>query len=328
MNFLKHFLISCFIFSSCLFAIGQVNLPKKFELNIKKYDAEFSDTILKNFQVFASKKRVASNLLIYKNKREKCNIAFYVDTCRNHYNLSSEIRNDLHKLFEFAPSDERMKTVNSERLVLNADEVLVYATMSKQNQIKDFTDYPNTLFLCYYNHKTKGKIYQLYNFDGDPLKFTDFLMIASRTCIFHPHVSDIPDIPQLQIQSCSNDRITSISCSKSGEFMAYAGNEGIIKICLGDGRRELRNIVASTKEINKISFSDNEKLIVSCSADSSIKIWEIETGKLIASYFGHTGPVREVSFCDRDTKIISIGVDSTIKLWNVEKKGCYKTIKT
>jgi WD40 repeat protein len=67
-----------------------------------------------------------------------------------------------------------------------------------------------------------------------------------------------------------------------------------------------------------VSFSNDGKTLATGSWDSTIKLWNVETGKEIRTLSGHNGSVYTVSFSP-DGKTLATGShDKTIKLWNGE----------
>lgn len=65
---------------------------------------------------------------------------------------------------------------------------------------------------------------------------------------------------------------------------------------------------------------DNNKLLMTGSYDTSIKIWNTDTGNLIRTLNGHTMGVKALAFDDQ--KCISGGLDATIKVWNWRTGEC------
>lgn len=65
---------------------------------------------------------------------------------------------------------------------------------------------------------------------------------------------------------------------------------------------------------------DNNKLLMTGSYDTTIKIWNTDTGDLIRTLTGHTMGVKALAFDDQ--KCISGGLDATIKVWNWRTGEC------
>lgn len=69
----------------------------------------------------------------------------------------------------------------------------------------------------------------------------------------------------------------------------------------------------------------NHDILISGSYDSTIKVWNIQTGKVIRTLRGHTRGVRALVF--DDTKLITGSLDSTIKVWNYKNGDCISTYR-
>ena len=83
---------------------------------------------------------------------------------------------------------------------------------------------------------------------------------------------------------------------------------------------------AHTGQINLIKQSPyNSALIVSCSHDFTVKIWNLYLNlTLIRNYMNHTSAVLSFDFIDEDT-IVSASVES-IKIWSIGTGVTLKTI--
>ncbi|KAI0080168.1 nuclear distribution protein PAC1 [Panus rudis PR-1116 ss-1] len=78
--------------------------------------------------------------------------------------------------------------------------------------------------------------------------------------------------------------------------------------------------------VNAVTFHPRYSLVVSASDDSTMKVWDWETGELDRTIQGHT---RRVSDCEYDSKgkyLVSGSHDLFIKLWDVDNE--YKNIAT
>jgi WD40 repeat protein len=90
----------------------------------------------------------------------------------------------------------------------------------------------------------------------------------------------------------------------------------------------------STQVISVAISSDNSK-IVSGSSDHTIKVWDLNTGRLLNTLIGHSSRVISVAISSNNSKIVSGSLDRTIKvwdlntgrLWNVDKGTCYLSYK-
>ena len=67
----------------------------------------------------------------------------------------------------------------------------------------------------------------------------------------------------------------------------------------------------------------DDRILATGSYDSTIKIWDIETGEKIRTLRGHTSGLRCLQF--DDNKLISGSIDTTIKVWNWRAGICLST---
>ena len=68
----------------------------------------------------------------------------------------------------------------------------------------------------------------------------------------------------------------------------------------------------------------DENVLITGSYDSTIKVWDIETGQEIRTLSGHTSGIRCLQFDDTG-KLITGSMDSTIRLWNWRTGQCLRT---
>ena len=82
-----------------------------------------------------------------------------------------------------------------------------------------------------------------------------------------------------------------------------------------------------TDVVNSLAFSLDGVFLISGSYDTTVNLWDIQTGGVIKTFSGHTRFVLSVSISLDCTVIASGSVDNTIRLWDVQTGECCCVIK-
>ena len=67
-----------------------------------------------------------------------------------------------------------------------------------------------------------------------------------------------------------------------------------------------------------VVLSFDGKLIASCSADLSVRIWDFDSGNCLHVLKKHSGGVSGLCFNSDGKQLISSSWDKTIKIWSTE----------
>ena len=83
--------------------------------------------------------------------------------------------------------------------------------------------------------------------------------------------------------------------------------------------------ITGHKSVNAVVITSDGKQIVSGSTDSTIKIWDIETGKNINTLIGHHSSIRAIAITPDGKNIVSASQDTTLKVWDLQTGECLCT---
>ncbi|KAJ1655411.1 hypothetical protein IWQ61_004840 [Dispira simplex] len=88
------------------------------------------------------------------------------------------------------------------------------------------------------------------------------------------------------------------------------------------GQYRLRVLEGHTDGVLCLQFDD--QYLISGSYDSTVKVWNLDTGTVIRTLEGHTMCIRALQF--DQVKLITGSMDDTIKIWNYRTGQCLRTL--
>ncbi len=89
----------------------------------------------------------------------------------------------------------------------------------------------------------------------------------------------------------------------------------------------IRTLTGHSQSVGALAISPDGKTLVSGSDDTTIKVWNLETGNLLLTLTGHTDIILSLAISPNGQTIASSSLDGTVKLWNLQTGELIRTIK-
>jgi WD40 repeat protein len=80
-----------------------------------------------------------------------------------------------------------------------------------------------------------------------------------------------------------------------------------------------------TNSIYALEMTQMTRFLVSCSADETIRLWDLTTGNCVKTLHGHKDNVYTIKL-NTYGQLISGSHDKTVKIWDLDRGECLKTI--
>ena len=129
-----------------------------------------------------------------------------------------------------------------------------------------------------------------------------------------------------------DDVVTDVAFNYQGNQLASSGEDGRIIIWNALTGASLNSIEPSFNDIgevvgiNAIDFSPDDSLIAAANSDNAVRLWALETGKLVERLAGHAATVNDVVFNPDGDVIVTVSADGTAKFWRVDSGQAIDTL--
>ena len=88
--------------------------------------------------------------------------------------------------------------------------------------------------------------------------------------------------PEVVVTSGHTEFISTVDVSRNGQWMATGSLDKTIKIYDLNSNKEFRTFSGNSGRIEKLAIDNSSKYVTATSYDDSIRVWEIETGKVVS----------------------------------------------
>jgi WD40 repeat protein len=100
-----------------------------------------------------------------------------------------------------------------------------------------------------------------------------------------------------------------------------------LSVAAGQQIGEVYCLRGHTDRILRVAFAPDGRRLLSCGMDTTIRLWDLQTGREVRRFVGHHDRVDCVSFSADGRRFLSASWDWTIRLWDVESGQVLREIR-
>ncbi len=143
---------------------------------------------------------------------------------------------------------------------------------------------------------------------------------------FAVKIWDIESGRQLYILRGHTNSISGFAVTPDGHFAVTASGDKTLKIWMLPppllstqeiAAVEIHTLKEHTSSVRAVVIAGRRKLVISGSADKSIKIWDLESGEEKRNLLGHNEGVNTLLLTPDEQHLVSSSMDNTIKVWDI-----------
>ena len=124
--------------------------------------------------------------------------------------------------------------------------------------------------------------------------------------------------------------VSSIAVSSDGRILAIGYENNKIELRYVSDGQIFQTLEGHKGSIDSLTFNPrtNSKMLLSCSKDAAIKLWNYDSGREIRTFYGHTNRVTSIAFNPDGQSFASGGKDQNIYIWSLLDGSILKKLKT
>lgn len=120
--------------------------------------------------------------------------------------------------------------------------------------------------------------------------------------------------------------VTSVAVHTDGKACVSGDAEGCVRMVSLKSNTLVANLDLHTESIEKVLFNESLNVVITCSVDTNIGVWDLSSGRLRGSV-RHEDAVTCLALVPGTPFFVTSGADKTVRIWDVrslEIKRCLR----
>ncbi|WWC72243.1 uncharacterized protein I206_106205 [Kwoniella pini CBS 10737] len=153
---------------------------------------------------------------------------------------------------------------------------------------------------------------------------SSLLIVGFSTGIFG--LWEMPSFTSVHTLSISNEKISSVAVSPSGEWLAFgAAKLGQLLVWEWQSESYVLKQQGHYYDMNTLSFSPDGQNIATGGEDGKVKLWNAQSGFCFVTFPEHTASVSSVEFAKQGQVLFTASLDGTVRAYDMVRYRNFRT---
>lgn len=136
----------------------------------------------------------------------------------------------------------------------------------------------------------------------------------------------MPSFNNIHTLSISQERISSVAISPSGEWLAFGARKlGQLLVWEWQSESYILKQQGHYFDMNTLAYAPDGQTIATGGDDGKVKVWSTHTGFCFVTFAEHTAPISAVSFAKHGHVLFSASLDGTLRAYDLVRYRNFRT---
>ncbi|KAK4688689.1 periodic tryptophan protein 2, partial [Tremellales sp. Uapishka_1] len=153
---------------------------------------------------------------------------------------------------------------------------------------------------------------------------TSLLIVGFSTGVFG--LWEMPDFTPVHTLSISNEKISSVAVSASGEWLAFGASKlGQLLVWEWQSESYVLKQQGHYYDMNTLAFSSDGQNIATGGEDGKVKVWNATSGFCFVTFPEHSASISTVEFAKQGQVLFSASLDGTVRAYDLIRYRNFRT---